>query len=573
MKKIAVASLILAVSAQAADLNKTSQGAEVVPGEVLVKFKTGKRSHWLQSKNASVFESDVINVSFGEFSTLKFSNKQSLESVIEKLNQDPSVEYAEPNYIYRAIGNDHSLESVLEPRAAYREYFSANTPNDPKFGDLWGLVNTGDNEPAGGRGNSSPSGSAGADVNALAAWDITKGSKSVKIAVIDTGVDYNHPDLRNNMWVNEAELNGQPGVDDDGNGYVDDIHGYDFANNDGDPMDGNGHGTHCSGTIAAEHDNGIGIAGVMAHAQIVAVKFLTDAGSGTTADAIKAVDYATTLNVDLMSNSWGGGGASQALQEAIERARDAGIVFTAAAGNSATNNNSRPHYPSNYDVENVISVAAHNYADTLASFSCYGSETVHVAAPGRNILSTVPNNGYDVFSGTSMATPHVSGVIGLYLAEYGRSDLSELRNNLMSSSVYQRAYGKKTIGGGRVDAYNFLNHVVTPRPVTPKPEDWVDYSFSWESEHPYADQTTESRTVTVPGAKHVRVVVKKYDIENNYDFLKVTDGNGELIDSISGKGENYSSEYVDGDTVTITFESDGTVNAWGYEIEAIQYVP
>lgn len=565
MKKMAIASVVLSMSAHAGLHLSKSQGPEVVPGEILVKFKAGKRGQWLLSKKALGSEKESFDVSFGEFSRIVISEKSDMNQVLEALNNDPSVEYAEPNFIYRAID--------FKASAPEFEYFTRNATQDPKFGDLWGLVNTGANEPAGSRGNSSSSGVAGADINALAAWDITKGSSDVRIAVIDTGVDYNHPDLKNNMYTNYAELNGEPGVDDDGNGYVDDIHGYDFANNDGDPMDGNGHGTHCSGTIAAEHDNGVGIAGVMAHAKIVAVKFLTDQGSGSTADAVKAVDYATKMNVDLMSNSWGGGGASQALKEAIEAAKDAGIVFTAAAGNSATNNDTKPHYPSNYDVENVISVAAHNYNDGLASFSCYGAQTVHVAAPGRNILSTTPNNSYAVYSGTSMATPHVSGVVGLYIARYGRTDVTELRNTLMSSSVYGDAYGRKTIGGGRVDAYNFLQRIDAPRPAQPDPSQWVSYPVSWESAHPYANNANISQSFTVPGAKFVRVVVKEYDIESGYDFLHIQNADGQTMESLSGQGAAYESMYVRGDTVNLNFTSDGSETKFGFVIEEIQYVP
>lgn len=565
MKKIAIASLALAATAQAAVQPKSFDGAEYVPGEVLVKFKPGQKNLWLKKKSFGFVEDSSFRVSFGEFSKLKFSDKQTLEKIIEALNSDPAVEYAEPNFIYRAIG--------VRSGARQNEYMSYATPNDPMFGKLWGLLNTGDNEPAGSRGNSSPSGVSGADVNAMAAWEITKGSRAVKIAVIDTGVDYNHPDLRNNIWVNEAELNGEPGIDDDGNGYVDDIHGYDFANNDGDPMDGNGHGTHCSGTIAAEHDNGVGIVGVMADAQIMGVKFLTDEGSGTTEHAIQAVDYATKMNVDIMSNSWGGGGASRALEEAIIRAKDAGIVFTAAAGNSSTNNDNSPHYPSNYDVENVISVAAHNYNDSLASFSCYGKNTVHVAAPGRNILSTVPNDAYEVFSGTSMATPHVTGVVGLYIAEHGRTDVAQLREELMLSSVYNREYGRKTIGGGRVDALNFLTFAVEPRPAQPDPSLWVDYEELMESGHPYLNNVYDSRTITIPGAKHIRVVVENYELESGYDFVNVIDNTGETVDSVSGKGSEYVSSHVDGDSVTIEFKTDTSRTMWGYRIQKLQYIP
>jgi len=528
--------------------------AERIPGEIIVKLKSQKTRSFLSRKSKFGLQvKELMNLSIGNIVVFKTSDK-SFNETLKRINLDPAVEYAEPNYLYRAIGK------------------SENKSADPKFGDLWGLINKGNNEPAGSRGNSSATGTAGSDINAVNAWKITKGSRAVKIAVIDTGVDYNHPDLKNNMWTNLAEKNGKPGVDDDGNGYVDDIHGYDFANNDGDPMDGNGHGTHCAGTIAAEHDNGVGIAGVMAEASIVGVKFLTDEGSGSTAAAIKAVDYATKINVDIMSNSWGGGGSSQALKESIERARDAGIVFTAAAGNSATDNNTQPHYPSNYDVENVISVAAHNYNDELAYFSCYGSKTVHVSAPGRNILSTTPNNSYDVFSGTSMATPHVSGVIGLYIAENGRTDLKTLRDNLMSSSVYGKAYKKKTISKGRVDAYNFLSGVVAERPYEPKPSEWISLSETHESIHPYGSDSNTSKSFSVSGARFIRVVFEKIDMENNYDFIVVKDEAGAVVDKITSKHDDFISEYADGDSLTVGITSDASVNNWGFKIKEIQYV-
>lgn len=522
---------------------------EYVPGEILVKLKDPTAKNNLKLKE-----------SFGDYGIVQVHMKSDIFSAIDQLKQNPAIEYAEPNYIVKAIGYKASpLEGLLT--------------QDPRFDALWGLKNTGNNEPASSRGNSSASGKAGADINALNAWNLTKGDRRIKIAVIDTGVDYNHEDLKSNMWTNQAEANGRAGIDDDGNGYIDDVHGYDFVNNDGDPMDGNGHGTHCAGTIAAEHDNNTGIAGVMAEAEIVGIKFLSDQGSGSTADAIKAIDYATAIGVDIMSNSWGGGGFSQALKDSIVRAQKAGIVFTAAAGNSASNNNTTPHYPSNYQVDNVISVAAHNYNDTLASFSCYGSETVHVAAPGRNILSTTPNNQYDVYSGTSMATPHVSGVLGLYLSYHGATDPKVLRDKLMSSSVYASAYGRKTIGGGRVDAFNFLQGVVTSRPAKPDPNAWRASTVDvFESAHPYGSNVTVSKTYTIPGAKFIRVLVEKYDLEINYDSLKILDGNGSVVQKIDGAGANLVSDYVDGDTVTVEFNSDSSVQQWGFKISEVEYI-
>lgn len=527
--------------------------------EILVKFKPGLKNQFYEKANFILGIKEEINTGFGEFAVLK-TNGMEIKSLLNDFKGNKNIFYAEPNYIYKAIGQKQ-----------YDVYGYSATSSDPMYGDLWGLKNTGDNEPAGSRGNSSNTGKAGADVNAENAWKITQGSKNIKIAVIDTGVDYNHPDLKDNMWTNEAELNGAPGVDDDGNGYIDDIHGYDFANNDGDPMDGNGHGSHCAGTIAASHNN-IGIAGVMKNASIIGVKFLTDQGSGTTADAIKAVDYATKLNVDIMSNSWGGGGASQALEDAIKRAAQAGIVFTAAAGNSATDNNSTPHYPSNYDVENVISVASHTYDDVLSDFSCYGSQTVHVAAPGQNVLSTTPGNAYSVYSGTSMATPHVTGVIGLYLAKYGRQDLSDFRELLMNTSVYRRSYDRKAISSGRVDAYNLLTHTITSRPAKPDPNSWISRAWNMESDHPYKNDERLSDSITIPGAKFIRVIIKKYEIESRYDLLHVSDAQGNKVQSISGTGQDYATEYVEGDTLNLDFESDASVTKWGFVIEEVQYI-
>lgn len=523
---------------------------DYVPGELIVKMRT-------DLKSLSSFSSlgKVKTLTTNTF-LLKSSQKRDLAEVLKELNERSDVEYAEYNFIYKTTGWKSSINS-----------------NDPSFNKLWGLKNTGNNEPQSSGRNSSPVGVSGADINAEKAWKITKGDKRIKIAVIDTGVDYNHEDLRANMWVNTAEANGKPGVDDDGNGYIDDIHGYDFSGKNGDPMDGNGHGTHCAGTIAGVHDNGIGVAGVMKDAQIVAIKFLDDNGSGNSADAIMAINYATKVGVDIMSNSWGGGGRSQALEDAIKSARDAGIIFTAAAGNSSTNNDTTAQYPANYDLENVISVAAHNYNDKLATFSCYGAKTVHVAGPGRNIYSTVPGNKYEVYSGTSMATPHVTGVIGLYLAQHGKQDPATLREKLMQTSVYSKSYGRRVISGGRVDAYNFLKGIVTSRPVRPDENAWVHQSVElFETEHPYTANSDISKTFTVPGAKFMRVIVRKYGIEKNYDSLKILDKDGVEVETIDGSGVDYKSEYVEGDTISINFRSDASVQDYGVEIDEVQYI-
>ena len=279
------------------------------------------------------------------------------------------------------LANDTHVASFEED--AVRQ-FDTTVSNDPQAGNLWGMTK----------------------IDAQDAWGISTGSKSVVVAVIDTGVDYTHPDLAANIWTN-------PNAGKDG--FVGDVHGYNFVANTGDCMDDNGHGTHVSGTIAAVGNNGLGVAGVTWSTSIMALKFLNSQGQGYLSDAVRAINYATMerttygVNVRVINASWGGGSFSAAMQSAIQAAGNAGILFVAAAGNSASNNDVTPQYPANYRLPNVISVAASDQNDNLAYFSCYGATTVDIAAPGVSIYSTLPGNRYGALSGTSMATPQVSG--------------------------------------------------------------------------------------------------------------------------------------------------------------------
>lgn len=372
-----------------------------------------------------------IPVKFGRF--IKLESDAPVAEMIQLPENVSEIEYIEPSQTYYPI-DFHQGEQV--------------DIMDSQYGSQWGLKNTGRNS-----GGWWSRGKAGEDINAEKAWTVTKGSRAIKVAVIDTGVDYNHPDLKDQMWTNTAELNGQPGVDDDGNGYVDDIHGYDFQNKDGDPMDDHNHGTHCAGVIGASH-NSIGIKGVMADVEIVAIKFLSARG-GTTEDAILSVQYAIDVGVDVMSNSWGGGGFSQALKDAIIAANNAGIVFVAAAGNSNSDNDARPTYPTNYEVDNVIAVGSHTGKGTRSSFSNYGAKTVHVMAPGSGILSTVRGGKYANMSGTSMACPHVSGIAGLLLSVEPNLTPAEVRDRMVNTAKGSSSL-KSTSLGGRIDAYEML---------------------------------------------------------------------------------------------------------------------
>lgn len=452
--------------------SQMSQEAEAVKGEFIVKIKAGQEQSFLDKLEANGFDSLVkgvedLKVSGDSLFVINvdknvdgFSAGMDLKSIYSE------IEIIEPNYIYKMSLVDADLmDSILNLGLGKgkKKGGKKEKPGDrgSMFKSLWGLNNTGDNEPADSRGNNTPvQGIAGVDISALKAWEIHENNHMIKIAVIDTGVDYKHPNLAANIMVNEGEIPDN-GIDDDENGFVDDFYGYDFLNNDGNPMDDHGHGTHCSGTIAGIHAN-FGVAGVIAKAKILPIKFLGPNG-GSTAGAIKSIDYATARGVDIMSNSWGGGGKSQLLQAAIERAADAGIIFVAAAGNHKANNDVRATYPANYEVKNVIAVAAHNFGNKLATFSCYGKKTVHIAAPGRNILSTTAktqytqNKDYNVWSGTSMATPHVSGALALLLSQEGKMDVEAAKHRLMETAVKHENYSEK-VASGRLDALRLLEN-------------------------------------------------------------------------------------------------------------------
>jgi subtilisin family serine protease/subtilisin-like proprotein convertase family protein len=308
-------------------------------------------------------------------------------------------------------------------------------PNDPSYGSQWGLENLGG------------SGLPDADIDAAEAWDYGTAT-SVVVAVIDSGIDYTHVDLASNIWTNADEVAGN-GIDDDGNGYVDDVRGWNFVANNNNPMDDNGHGTHVAGTIGAVGGNGIGVTGVAWHAQLMALKFLDSTGSGMLSDAVSAIGYARANGAKIINASWGGGGFSSALQSAIQRFQNAGGIFVTAAGNESSNNAQVASYPANYALANVISVAATTSFDTLASFSNYGSN-VDIAAPGQSILSTVPGNRYAVYSGTSMATPHVAGAMALLWGQAPELTAAQLIDLVMSNTdsilLSQTAHGRLNVG-------------------------------------------------------------------------------------------------------------------------------
>lgn len=321
------------------------------------------------------------------------------------------------------------------------------TPNDQSFvdGTLWGLQNLGQK-----------GGVPGVDIDAVRAWDLTTGSTNVIVAVIDTGIRYTHNDLTSQMWINPGEIPGN-GIDDDGNGYVDDIYGINAITDTGDPMDLGDHGTHVSGTIGASANDEYRLVGVAWNVRLMGCRFLGSNG-GSTSDGIKCIDYAVTMGARILNNSWGGGGYSQALYDIIAVAGQRGVLFVAAAGNDGLNNDLIPAYPASYPLDNIVSVAAIDRYNLLADFSNYGQTSVDLGAPGVAIYSSVStsDSAYQLMNGTSMATPHVSGVAALILSIYPAADLNEMVGRLFAGVVPVPGLNGRTTTGGRVNAYNSL---------------------------------------------------------------------------------------------------------------------
>ncbi|HEX5706670.1 MAG TPA: S8 family serine peptidase [Pyrinomonadaceae bacterium] len=407
--------------------------------DVLVRFRAGTSAERVEEIAESLNDAvdDRIESVEGLFE-IDDRDDADPRAVAERYAAMPEVEYAE------------AVETITfdDPAAApsitgYLNDAGVALPNDPMLGEQWALINKGQRE-----------GKDKADIGALAAWQRTQGSDSVVVAVLDSGVDYTHADLSENMWMRPDSISP---YEDEHLGTVDDLHGFNAIDNARDPMDDNGHGTHCAGIIGAVGNNGEGIAGVNWKVEIMPLKFIGSGGSGTTKDAIEAINYVIDrkragVNVRIISASWGSTVRSRALGDVIRKAGEAGILFVAASGNSSADTDRRPHYPSSYDLPNVVAVAALNRRDELAGFSNYGAKSVHIAAPGAEILSTWLKGDYREASGTSMATPVVSGVAALVLSVDPDLSVKELRERLLGSVDKLGALNGKVSSGGRVNA-------------------------------------------------------------------------------------------------------------------------
>ena len=407
--------------------------------EVLVRFRPGTTLEQMERVASRLHDRLADRYEYVKgYAAIEDEDGLDAQAVVDEYMTQAEVEWAEPNV---QIQLDPDI-----PGKAFDAFSKTATeqPDDPLLSEQWALINAGQRE-----------GKASADISALKAWlEKTTGSDEIVVAVLDSGVDYTHQDLQANMWVrpDDVEMYTDAQL-----GTIDDEQGYNAADNNGDPMDDNGHGTHCAGIIGAVGNNHEGIAGVNWKVQIMPLKFMGSGGTGTTADAIEAINYVIDrkkagVNVRVISASWGSTQRSRALEEAIDRAGDEGITFFAAAGNSSTNNDRHPHFPSSYPLPNVVSVAALDRHDHLASFSNYGAKSVHMAAPGAEILSTWLDKTYEEHSGTSMATPMVAGVAALVLSVEPNLTVEQLRERLLKSVDPIEELQGKIQSGGRVNA-------------------------------------------------------------------------------------------------------------------------
>lgn len=395
------------------------------PGEILVKFKSHVTGQGIAALHAQ-YGSSPIRL-FSKINVHHIKTTLPVEEAVALYQSSPLVEYAEPNYI------QYPVETIQI------------APNDPRYPEMWGLNNTGQT-----------GGTPDADIDAPEAWDLQTGSPNIVVAVIDTG-RYNHVDLVGNLWTNPGEIPGN-GIDDEGNGFIDDIRGWNFFGNNnilfGSDACNDSHGTHTAGTVGASGNNSTGVAGVNWNVSIMTLKFLGGAScSGFTADAIEAIQYAANNGAHLSNNSWGGGGFSQALKDAIDAA---GMPFVAAAGNSNNNNDLFPFYPASYTSPDIISVASTTHTDARSGFSNFGATSVDLGGPGSSILSTVPFDAYSLFSGTSMATPHVAGVAALLYAEFPGITTAEVKCRILSGVDLIPSMAGITVTGGRLNALGAL---------------------------------------------------------------------------------------------------------------------
>lgn len=508
-------------------------------GRLLVKFVAGAPPAVVEqiADQLNASEVQIFQIVPG-LVAYEYELALDVQEVLEMVLDNAHVEYAEPDF-----------------------YHIAQAQNDPRFPEQWALENIGQT-----------GGTVDKDINATSMWQIEDGDQNVVIGVLDTGVD-KHPDLIPNLWQNVREITAN-GIDDDLNGYIDDDHGINAITNSGNPLDDHGHGTHVSGTIGADGNNSLGVVGVSQNVQIASCKFLDQSGKGLTSDAIQCLQYFASLktrpinpvNIIATNNSWGGGGSSISLRDAIQVHQNLGILFVAAAGNEGKNNDVAPFYPASYELANVISVGATDHNDRLAGFSNYGKRSVHVTAPGARILSTYLNEGYALLSGTSMAAPHVAGLIAIIKSAFPAFDYRQIKNLVLSSGTPIALLQNTIISGRRIrgadtngtGALSCVNQTVSSRLKPTENNLSILLGTSIFLSSSGINCSSPSGPITLYSAGGESVVLRDNGL--NGDLL-ANDGIYSLLwTPLSAK--TYILNFGDGDPVTLTVREANTPSAY-----------
>jgi thermitase len=506
---------------------------DIIPGEYIAKIKKNKKIKRFGRFGSRGYISSIHHTQ--DYVLISRPKIETPEVVVKALNSEDIFEYVEPNYVYR---------TTLKP-------------NDPRFFHQWAVNGT------------SPYG-----IQVAPVWAHTRESNLI-VAVIDTGVDYNHPDLKDNILVHNKELEGITGIDDDGNGYIDDIYGMNFVHNNrptSDPMDDLGHGTHCAGIIGAVGDNHLGVTGVTWKGKILPIRFLSADGEGSLAGAISSIEYALSRGARIISNSWSSPDHSQALLDVIRKADNKGVLLVVSSGNDAQDNDQKPTYPANYPVPNVISVASIGREGRLSSFSSYGKRTVHLAAPGEDILSTYLNSGYIMMSGTSMAAPFVAGAAALLWSLDPELSHIQVKQRLLSHVLPIENLKDKVRSGGALDIAAAVFNKNTPsETLTQDPMYWNHSSVRMETPNPYPSYARLEYVVRVPRAQRMAIFFERLWVENNYDFVLIYDRHGKLIQKITGEHRYLYSDIIEDHYAKVVLVSDFSIERSGFKIPYIAY--
>ena len=487
------------------------------------------------------------------------------------------VEMIEPVQAGPVLSNIAVQRVSSSPQSSFLRYPGIRTlfqlPNDPFLEQQWYFHNNGQVDSQG------QDGLAGADIKIFPALEIFQPRGEVVLAVIDSGLDLNHEDISPDaLWVNvgESGLDDQGrdratnGLDDDGNGYVDDVHGWNLVAGKHDVQDRHYHGTHVGAILTALTNNNVGMAGGFSSIKLMLLKIFDLGGTADRPKIAEGIRYACENGARVVNASWGSGYRSDEIEAAIRFCHERGVLFVGAAGNSRKNMDVEPDFPSAYDLPNQVVVSATDNQDRPATFSNYGT-MIDIAAPGSYIFSLLPKSQYRAFSGTSQASPMVAGAAALLMAQEPWLSHMEVKKRLLESADQRRALKRWVPSAGRLNVYNLLAGKKGDQLVPIEIPQWKEKDYSLESPHPYAYNMDETYEITVPGASFLRLHFEKFQFDKHDDTLTLISAKGEVIEHLNSSLGSFWSEPIPGEKVILRLRSNDKVNDWGFVINKLQF--